>query len=244
MLIDESITIDKVINIDEFIAIQNELSNFANFSVVTVRPDGVPIGQWSNFTPFCRLIRSSPIGYQKCVECDRYHSLSALQKGNPMIYNCHCGLKDCAAPIVVNGIYIGSVLGGQVLIDESERKSLHVRKLATEFDLPRDQLQHVVNQMSVVPEAYLQRCINFYSFLASYVAELSMKKITQEKLIEETNEKLRLQKMVKTQELKRMQAQVNPHFLFNALNSIARTAMLESADKTENLIYDLSEYLR
>lgn len=37
---------------------------------------------------------------------------------------------------------------------------------------------------------------------------------------------------------------MNPHFLFNALNSIARLAILETAPQTEALIYDLSNYLR
>jgi len=37
---------------------------------------------------------------------------------------------------------------------------------------------------------------------------------------------------------------MNPHFLFNALNSIARTALLSGAEDTEHLIYDLSNYLR
>lgn len=238
------ISIEKVIDIDDFISIQSELANLVNFSVVTVRPDGVPIGQWSNFTPFCRLIRSSEAGYRKCVACDKKHSLVALQKGQPQIYNCHCGLKDCAAPIAIDGNYIGCVLGGQVLIDEAGRKNIPAEKLAKEFDLPYEALKNAAAEVDVVSEDYLQRCINFYSFLANYVAEISVKKITQEKLVQETTEKMRLQKIAKSQELKRLQAQMNPHFLFNALNSIARTAMLEDAPQTESLIYDLSAYLR
>lgn len=244
MQVSPDITIEEVIDIDEFIRIQAELANLVKFSVVTVRPDGVPIGEWSNFTPFCRLIRSSPIGYEKCVDCDKRFSLTALQKGQPIIYNCHCGLKDCAAPIVINGIYIGCVLGGQVLIREEDRANINVRKLSEEFNLPYEKLKRVTEEVEVQSEDYLQRCINFYSFLANYVAEISIRKLTQEKLAQEIGEKMQLQRIAKTQELKRIQAQMNPHFLFNALNSIARTALLEDANKTETLIYDLSEYLR
>jgi Putative regulator of cell autolysis len=237
-------SIDNMINIEAFISIQSELANIVNFSTVTVRPDGVPIGPWSNFTSFCGLIRSSPVGYKECIYCDKCYSLSALEKGHPLIYDCHCGLKDCAAPIVVNNSYIGCVLGGQVLIDEADREKIDIHKIANDFDLPIEKLEEVRAQIDVVSEEYLQRCINFYSFLAHYVSEISVKNIIQEKLTAETTEKMRLQELAKEQELKRIQAQMNPHFLFNALNSIARTALLEDAAKTENLLYDLSEYLR
>ena len=41
-----------------------------------------------------------------------------------------------------------------------------------------------------------------------------------------------------------LQSQVNPHFLFNSLNSLARLAMLEGAEKTEKLSYALARILR
>lgn len=45
-------------------------------------------------------------------------------------------------------------------------------------------------------------------------------------------------------QLRTIQAQINPHFLFNTLNTIARMALIESAPKTEELIYTLSDLLR
>ncbi|SHJ45772.1 sensor histidine kinase [Propionispora hippei] len=238
------VSIETVINVKEFNALQNELSKMVDFSVVTVDANGVPIGSLSNFTTFCQLIRSSPLGRQGCIDCDRIASLKALRVGKPLLYECHCGLKDCTAPIVVDGVYIGSVLGGQVFVREEDRSKVKLAQLAKKFNLPLADLQRTVQEIKLVSEDYLHRCLRFYAFLSNYLAESGIKKLIQEKLTRETRERLQLQKIAKEQELRRIQAQMNPHFLFNALNSIARLAILETAPQTEALIYDLSNYLR
>jgi len=53
-----------------------------------------------------------------------------------------------------------------------------------------------------------------------------------------------LQATLHVTELKALQAQVNPHFLFNTLNTIARLALLEGASKTQEIVYALADLLR
>nr|WP_295970801.1 PocR ligand-binding domain-containing protein [uncultured Bacillus sp.] len=233
-----------IIEIQTLGDIQNKLAKLVNFPIVTVDCDGKPIGK-NNFTPFCELIRSSKKGADQCISCDVRAGHSAVQKRDPQIYDCHMGLKDCVAPIIVNDIFLGSVLGGQVLIEgEKTKHSIDIHRIAKEFDLPLHELREAVEQIQIVSQEYVESCLNFYNFLANHFAELGVHRLTQEKLLQEEREKLLLEQKTKKMELKTIQAQINPHFLFNTLNSVARMALMEDAPQTEDLIYKLSDLLR
>lgn len=60
----------------------------------------------------------------------------------------------------------------------------------------------------------------------------------------EMKEKARLRELLREMKIKSLQNQIQPHFLFNTLNVISRTAYLEEAKETEQLIHALSGLLR
>ncbi|TCZ75908.1 HAMP domain-containing protein [Paenibacillus albiflavus] len=52
------------------------------------------------------------------------------------------------------------------------------------------------------------------------------------------------ERLVKELEIKALQSQINPHFLFNTLNVLSRLAMLEGAERTSDLTVSVSNLLR
>ncbi|EXX87519.1 membrane protein [Paenibacillus darwinianus] len=63
-------------------------------------------------------------------------------------------------------------------------------------------------------------------------------------LIERDKESLEKDRLVKELELQALQSQINPHFLFNTLNVLAKLALLEGAERTSDLIVSMSNLMR
>jgi len=112
----------QIFNPDDFQKIQDDISIASELAIITVDYKGVPITAHSNCSEFCKKMRSSQYGVY-CEKCDSHGGLEAARIGKPFIYLCHAGLIDFAIPIIVDGLYLGALMAGQILLDSDSSEN-------------------------------------------------------------------------------------------------------------------------
>lgn len=93
------------------------------------------------------------------------------------------------------------------------------------------------DEIGVVAKAFKKMVIN----IQEYIEELTDSMHRESEMKEH---ELVMQSRMKEVQLRSLQAQINPHFLFNTLNAGAQLAMMEGADKTTEFIDNMAEFFR
>lgn len=130
----------------------------------------------SNFTNFCfKYTRGSDEGGKRCVSCNINWGKLSAKNGKPVIYKCHSGLTNFAVPIIVGGVHVASILGGQVLTESPNEE--HFKELARELEIDENDYLDAVNQIKVVPAATVDAAANFLFLIANAISKIANKNL-------------------------------------------------------------------
>ena len=251
MLYKNDINFKDLIDINVLQDIQDKLGVITGVSFITVDFRGDPITKASNFSSFCNEIRKTPEGLKCCCKSDAHGGLEAAIRKKPYMYKCPFGLVDFSAPIIVQGKYLGAVLCGQVRTKNDNLENVFgITENSYKWN-DNQKLVEAYNKATFVEYEKLEAIASLIYTVVNQLAEKSMNNLIQVELnksnimlMKERKIRLELEKELKKAELKTLQSQVSPHFLFNVLNSIGRLALIENARKTEDVTYTLAELLR
>lgn len=170
----QEILLTDLIDVQVLQRIQNGFSKFTGMASLTTDADGNPITEGSGFTDFCTLYtRTSEKGLARCMECDKMGGLLALEQGKAVVYNCHAGLVDYAAPIMVEGQYIGSFLGGQVRTTPVDEAA--VRETARKLGIDEEAYLAAAGRTNQVPYEQIERAAEFLAEIAEVLSEMAYK---------------------------------------------------------------------
>lgn len=195
------------------------------------------------FTDFCKYIITSEKGYAKCKECNQAFESTEYRKIS--ITKCHMGLSTISIPISLEGKDVFLITLGQILKEGEEGEFYNRLEVnAIELDLDYDKMLKNSYKLKVLNYGEIQARGQFLLILSEYITISETELQLRNKYLSELKEKIELENRLREMEFKFLQSQISPHFLFNTLNLLARTANEEGGTKTANLIYDLSDLLR
>ncbi len=108
---------------------------------------------------FCEMLRRHPAGDKRCHECDAKWIAKARRSGRSWTYQCHAGLSEVIAPIIVHGEAIGEIMGGQLASSDRlpggfENVWQRVRDIK---GLDREALRRAFTEIHVVDNPSLRR---------------------------------------------------------------------------------------
>lgn len=235
----------EIVDVDRLQAVVDKFAKATNLAAVVTDVDGVPITNPSNFSEHCRIVRASKSGKQGCFQSDGKVGSMAAKERSLSLHRCHCGLVDMAAPLIIDNVYWGAVLCGQVLLKPPTARDVsYTLNKAKEIEVDSDCLVRALHQIDVVTETSFRANGELLQIVANYIVEMHVSQIAQKDLTVQLREKVRMERVMHQLELRALQSQVNPHFLFNTLNTAGRLAMIEGATQTEDVIFALSDLLR
>ncbi len=169
---DFELDLKKLIDVTTLERIQDAFTKMTGFAAITTDPNGVPVTKGSNFSEFCmKHVRTSPAGCLRCQECDKYGAEMAQKEGKPVIYFCHAGLMDFAAPIVVQDEIIGCFIGGQVLTEAPDLEKMS--SYAEEIGADPEEYIEALKKTRIVTQENIDHAAEFLYTLTDILSSIT-----------------------------------------------------------------------
>lgn len=256
--VDENISLDKldIIHLfgrEKLEQIQTILSNTTGLAFVTVDYKGDAITNETSFSEFCKNIRNSPLGLQRCKSSDAFGSIQASVTQKANVYFCPCGLTEVAIPIIIQGHYLGGFIGGQIRCNDAPNEICNLKSVMPnkELDNLSDNFKYLFNDIPIFPYNKLKSIAELVQLVVNQLGENLLSKhinpqIATSKLMEinEINNYLKKDLDKVAYELDELKSSTNLYALLDIITLITNLSIIEKATNTESALSLLSEYIK
>ena len=162
----------ELIDVETLQRVQDAFADMTGMAALTTDAEGVAVTNGSNFTDFCmKYTRATKIGAFRCGLCDKRGAEITLAAGHACTYDCHAGLVDFAAPIMVDGRMVGSFIGGQVLTGTPDLD--RYRENARRMGIDPDAYVEAVKKVRVLDRDYVKKASQALYSLADVLSTMA-----------------------------------------------------------------------
>ncbi len=238
-----------VIDFDVLRALLNKLSEAIGLSLTVLDPAGEAVLKTDNYPGLCA--RLGGVGH-----CGRYvrKAIGELDhSGRPHLFLCCSGVASIIIPIFDGAAVIGYIRCGQVFLSKPDPEELQSTfgSLAERYAIPTGDLLAGAAAIRIEIKSRLYAAAEATFAIANCITEMAVAALRQKELdssrlslVQEQIASAKLEQALREADFKLLQSQINPHFLFNTLNTIAQMAYIDGAEKVANLVWSLSDLLR
>ncbi|AGX45218.1 PocR ligand-binding domain-containing protein [Clostridium saccharobutylicum] len=161
---------------------QDDFAESMDIAAITVDKSGKPVTKPSRYTKICmNYTQSVQLGKNRCAQCHSDAGVEAFKNKRPYIYTCHSGLIDFAAPIIVEGELVGTILGGQVSYSDPNEEKF--KQTANELGLDENQYYNAAKEVKIIEERKVKSAAEVLFSVANTLSrsgyhELKIKEMT------------------------------------------------------------------
>lgn len=235
--IEKEISLPGIFGVEALELLSIKLSQATDFSFTVIDYRGNPLTDGIICNKFCENHKDK----RECAECQITAAFAAAKsaiKCCPYLFSCPLGLYSIAVPIIVNEQYLGALVGGRVRCP-GEDESLSFSREEEYQNLP------------IFAEEKLKAIGDLMFFMLREMGE----KETMELKLSSSSEKetaiedlkmwnAALREELRKAELRQLRAHIHPQFLLNMFETVANYAIIEDAEKTEEVIVDYASIIR
>lgn len=169
---DDTLYLTDLIDISILQEMEHSFSKMTGMAAYITDADGTHITAGSLFSDFCSLqTRAREEGLRRCNECDRTNAKLAFLKGRTITYRCHAGLRNFAAPIILENTLIGCFFGGQFL--DSPPNGEKLAAVAAEIGADPAEYTQACRRLPVIPKEDIKRASLFLHTIANALSSIA-----------------------------------------------------------------------